>query len=219
MGEAFMLREVGPGAVRGDVSAGVGGVVDEVEEGDNLGEVGAEHRATGVMGAGVEHVDDVKGQEDTGLMGGVREVAVDEKVEEVSDGVQAAVDADAKLASGEEEGSEVRAEMGQEDGGGEAMPGCADAEGVEFEGVVGVFVESEEVVGAEEGSSRFGDGTCVDEGNGVNKGGEVGAVRRVVVGSVLGGAMSGEGTEEVDGVSERAGGSAAAGVGEGMEDK
>ena len=126
LGKAFMLGEVGPGAVRRDEPAGVGGVVDQVEEGEDLGEVGAEHGAAGVTGAGVEHVDDVEGEEDAGLVSGVREVTIDKEVEEVGDGVKAAIDADAKLAGREEEGSKVRAEVREKDGGGEATPGGAD---------------------------------------------------------------------------------------------
>ena len=112
LGEAFILGEVGPGAVGRDEPAGVGGVVDQVEEGNDLGEVSAEHGAAGVMGAGVEHVDDVDShQEDAGLMGRVGEVAVDEKVEEVGDSVEATINANAKLAGREEEGGKVRAEV------------------------------------------------------------------------------------------------------------
>ena len=111
MGKAFMLGEVGPGAVRRDEPAGVGGVVDQVEEGDDLGEVGVEHGAAGVTGAGVEHVDDVESQEYMGLMGGVREVVIDKEVEEVGDSVKAAINTDTKLASREEEGSKVRVEV------------------------------------------------------------------------------------------------------------
>ena len=162
LGKAFMLGEVGPGAVRRDEPAGVGGVVDQVEEGEDLGEVGAEHGAAGVTGAGVEHVDDVKGEEDAGLVSGVREVTIDKEVEEVGDGVKAAIDADAKLAGREEEGSKVRAEVREKDGGGEATPGGADPKGTEFEGVGRVFMEGKEVVGMEEGGGGFGDGAGVD---------------------------------------------------------
>ena len=110
LGKAFVLEDVGPGVVGRDEPAGVGGVVDEVKEGNNLGEVSVEHGTAGVTGAGVEHVDDVDSQEDAGLMGEVREVAIDEKVE-VGDSVEAAIDADAKLAGREEEGGKVGAEV------------------------------------------------------------------------------------------------------------
>ena len=92
------------------------------------------------MGAGVEHVDDVEGQEDMGLVGGVREVAIDKEVK-VGDGVEATINANAnvnaKLASREEEGSKVRAEVGEEDGGREAAPSSANAKRTEFAGVRG----------------------------------------------------------------------------------
>ena len=45
MSKTFRLGEVGPCAVKTDKPAGVSSVVDEVKEGDNLGEVGMEHGA------------------------------------------------------------------------------------------------------------------------------------------------------------------------------
>ena len=45
LSKAFRLGEVGPCAVRADEPAGVGGVVNEVEEGEDLGEVGTKHGA------------------------------------------------------------------------------------------------------------------------------------------------------------------------------
>ena len=69
LGKAFMLGEVGPGAIRRDEPKGIGGLVDQVEEGDDLGEVGAEHGAAGIVGAGVELLDNVESQKDAGLVG------------------------------------------------------------------------------------------------------------------------------------------------------
>ena len=146
-------------------------------------------------------------------------MVIDKEVEEVGDGVKAAIDANAKLASREEEGSEVRAEMGEEDGGGEAMPGCANAKWAEFAGIGRVFVKGEEVVGLQEGGSGFRDGASVDEGNDIDEGGEVRTVGGGVMRSVLGRAVCGEGSEEVDGVSEGASGSAPVRAGKGTEDK
>ena len=95
------------------------------------------------------------------------------------------------------------------------QPSGANANGMEFEGIVGVFVECKEVVGMEEGSGGFGDGASVAEGNGINEGGEVGTVGIAVMGSVLGGVVGGKGSEEVDGVGKGAGGGAAMRAGEG----
>ena len=108
LGKAFRLGEVGPGMIQSDKPAGIRGVVNQVKEGEDLGEVGPEHGAAGIARAGVKHVNDVESQEDTGLVGWVGEVVIDE---EVGDSVETAIDADAKLASREEEGSKVRAEV------------------------------------------------------------------------------------------------------------
>ena len=66
------------------------------------------------------------------MVGGVRDVPVDEDVKKVGDGVKATIDADAKLASRKEEGSEVRVEVGKEDGSREVVPGSVNAKWAEF---------------------------------------------------------------------------------------
>ena len=221
MSKPFRLgEEVGPHPVGSDEPAGVSSVVDEIKEGEDLGEVGTEHEAARVTGAGVEHVDNAKGQEDMGLVRGVREVAVDKEMEKVGDGVKAAINANAKLASRKEEGSKVRAEVGKEDGSRETMLSSADAKQMEFVGISGVLVEGQEVVGMEEGSSRFRDGASVDEGKDINERGEVGAVTRGrAIRGVLRRLVSGKGMKKVNGVSEGASSSAMMGMGKDAEDK
>ena len=80
-----------------------------------MGEMGAEGRIAGGMGTGVKHDVDsnIKSQEDSCLVRGVRDVTVDKDVEKVGDGVEATIDANAKWASRNEESSEVRAEVGE----------------------------------------------------------------------------------------------------------
>ena len=86
-------------------------MVKKVEEGEDLGEVGVEHGVAGVARAVVEHVNNVKSQEDAGLVGRVGEVVIDEEVEEVGESAKAAINVNAELAGREEEGGKVRAEM------------------------------------------------------------------------------------------------------------
>jgi hypothetical protein len=68
LGEAFLLEKGGPGGGFGTVPAGVGGVVEHVEEGDEAAEggVAAKDGAAGFTGDGAEHVDDVKEEEGVG---------------------------------------------------------------------------------------------------------------------------------------------------------
>ena len=95
LGEAFMLKEGGPGGVGGAVPAGVRGVVKHVKEGEEAGEggVAAEDRAAGLTGDGVEHVDDIQEEESVGggAAGGleVGDVGFDGSSGEVDDGVEA----------------------------------------------------------------------------------------------------------------------------------
>jgi hypothetical protein len=65
LGESFLLEKGGPGGGFGMEPAGVGGVVEHVEEGDKAAEGGvvAKDGAAGFSGDGVEHVDDVKEEE------------------------------------------------------------------------------------------------------------------------------------------------------------
>ena len=101
----------------------------------------------------------------------------------------------------QEESSEVRAEVGEEDGSREVLSGSADATWVEFEGVGGIFAEGQEVIGIGNSGSRFRNGAGVDEGKNIDEGGKIGAVRmgRAVWGVVMG-PLSGEGMEEVESV-------------------
>jgi hypothetical protein len=65
LGEAFLLKKGGPGGSFGTEPAGVGGVIEHVEEGDEVAEggVAAKDRAAGFLGDRVEHIDDVKEEE------------------------------------------------------------------------------------------------------------------------------------------------------------
>ena len=82
----------------------------------------------------------IQGEEDPGLGGGVREMARDQELKEVGDGVDATINGDAKLADREEEGSELGAEVAHDEGSYDTTPGGADADGVELEGVRGILV-------------------------------------------------------------------------------
>ena len=84
-------------------------------------------RTWGKWAQRIEHVDNAKCQENMGLVGGARNVMVDKVVEKVGDGVKATVNANAELASGKEESSKVRVEVGEKDGSREAAPGSANA--------------------------------------------------------------------------------------------
>jgi hypothetical protein len=68
LGEAFLLEKGGPGGGFGTEPAGVGGVIEHVEEGGEAAECGvaAKDGAAGFTGDGVEHVDDVKEEEGMG---------------------------------------------------------------------------------------------------------------------------------------------------------
>jgi hypothetical protein len=69
--EPFLLEKGGPSGSFKMEPAGVGGVIEHVEEGDEAAEggVAAKDGATGFLGDGVEHVDDVK--EEEGMCGGL----------------------------------------------------------------------------------------------------------------------------------------------------
>jgi len=57
-----------------DVVAPVVAAVNNVEEGENVGEVGFDCFSACVAGASVEHIDDIEGDKDTGLVGGIANV-------------------------------------------------------------------------------------------------------------------------------------------------
>lgn len=75
--------------------------------------MGAEDLAAAIMGAGIEHIDNVNGHQHWGVGGWIsREVVVgDKKLEGMSDGVDTIFDGDTKLASGMEVGSEAKVEV------------------------------------------------------------------------------------------------------------
>ena len=57
LGEAFILEEEGPLVIMDNAPAVVGGLVKEVEEGEEVGKVRMDGIATGGAGTGIEHVD------------------------------------------------------------------------------------------------------------------------------------------------------------------
>ena len=79
MGKAFVLEEEGPLVVMGNVPAVVGRLVKEIEEGEEVWKVRADGIVTGGAGTGIEHVDNVKGNEEAGLLDRFVNVRLDKK--------------------------------------------------------------------------------------------------------------------------------------------
>jgi hypothetical protein len=146
LGETFVLEEEGPGAAVVEVPTVVGRAVDDVEEREELGKVGEKGLAAGVSGARVKHVDDVKCEEEAGVVLGSGDVTGDQEVEEMGNGIDAALNRNAKLASGEEVGSKRGAEVRHDDGACDTTPAGADTDGPKFERVQWVFLKGKEVV-------------------------------------------------------------------------
>lgn len=158
LGKPFWLLEVVPLAGMINVPAGVGVGVEEVKEREEPGEEAGESVATGFAGTGIEHVDDIQGNEDSGLGGWVGDVAGDKEAGKVGNGVDTARDADSELAEGEEVSSCLMVNVGCNDGAQEATPAGANAEWAFTVEVLDIFIKGQEV-GAAEGFGKGG-GLC-----------------------------------------------------------
>jgi hypothetical protein len=147
--KAFILEEELPLTAAVEIPTVVSGAVNNVEEREELGEMGVNGLPAGVPGTGIKHVDNIKGKKEAGVVLRTGDVAGDEEVEEIGNGVNTAIDGDTKLASGEKVGGERGAEVGHDYGASDAAAAGADADRAEFHGVGFVFLEREEVVCSE----------------------------------------------------------------------
>ena len=68
LSKPFPLEEELPLAMVVEIPAVVGRTVDDIEKREELGEVGVDSLMARVARAGIEHVDDVKGKKEAGLV-------------------------------------------------------------------------------------------------------------------------------------------------------
>jgi hypothetical protein len=176
--------------------------------------------ASRFAGGSVEHVDKIQNEEGVGgsLAGiqGTGDKCFKKHAVEVNNGVNAARNANAQLAMGEEIGSKVRCQMSKGDSTSQAAEAGANADWTEVSGVSGGFVEGQEVGGTEERGNGIRDRALKDELK------DVGKRLKIRAGSMLGIVTAfekGKVSEEVSVISKGASGSAFFDGTEGFEER